>query len=150
VARFGAVSSTQDPEGEITSTGVLPGARLELPTGRLRQRPPAFSAIKVGGERAYKRARRGETFELPEREIHVHRFEQLWRDGDRAEFEVVCSAGTYVRTLIADLGDAYCEALRRTEIGPFKVADADPELLAPGRSDAPAAIELEEALRLIA
>lgn len=136
VARFGAVSSTGDPEGTITETGRLPPEPLALPTGMIRQRPPAFSAVKVGGERAYRRARRGETVEMPEREVTVHRFEQLWREGERAELEIECSSGTYVRSLVADLGDAYCETLRRLSIGPFPVGDADPERL----------IALEEAL----
>jgi tRNA pseudouridine55 synthase len=123
-ARFGAVSTTGDPEGEITETGVVPGD-LVLPTGEVRQRPPTYSAIKVRGERAYKRARRGEDFEMPERIVTVHRFELLERDGDQAEFEIECSSGTYVRSLIADLGDAYCTALRRTAIGAFNVDEAD-------------------------
>ena len=126
-ARFGAVSSTGDPEGEITSTGVVPEGDLALPTGPVRQRPPAYSAVKVGGRRAYALARAGETVELAEREVTVYRFEERWRDGDRRAFLIECSSGTYVRSLIADLGDAYCEALRRTRIGPFAVADADPE-----------------------
>src|SRR2546421_5314544 len=123
VARLGAVSSTGDPEGEIVQTGVLPPDDLELPTGELQQRPPAFSAVKVGGERAYHRARRGEEVDLAPRAVTVHRFEQRWREGDRAEFEIECSAGTYVRSLIAELGDAYCEELRRTAIGPFDGRD---------------------------
>ncbi len=127
-ARFGAVSSTGDPEGEIVETGVVPaGESLPLPTGRLRQRPPAFSAVKVGGRRAYELARAGVATELPEREVEVYRFEQTWQDGDRRGFEIECSSGTYVRSLIASLGDAYCEALRRTRIGQFDVAAADPE-----------------------
>src|SRR3954469_1758282 len=130
VARFGAVSTTGDPEGEITETGVLPG-ELVLPTGVLRQRPPAYSAVKVGGERAYRLARRGAAVELPEREVTVTRFDLLEREGDRATFAVDCSSGTYVRALIADLGDAYCDALRRTAIGPFRVEDADPERVVP-------------------
>jgi tRNA pseudouridine55 synthase len=125
VARFGAVSSTGDPEGSIVQTGVIPAEPLELPTGEVRQRPPAHSAVKVGGERAYRRARRGEAVDTPERVVCVHRFEQLWREGDRAAFEIECSSGTYVRSLIADLGDAYCESLRRTAIGPFDVERAD-------------------------
>ncbi|HKH14165.1 MAG TPA: tRNA pseudouridine(55) synthase TruB [Solirubrobacterales bacterium] len=124
VARFGAVSSTGDPEGEITETGAMPPEPLALPTGEIRQRPPAYSAVKVGGVRAYTRARRGEEVEVPERQVTVHRFEQLWRREDRAEFEIECSSGTYVRSLVADLGDAYCEALRRTAIGPFAVGQA--------------------------
>jgi tRNA pseudouridine55 synthase len=126
-ARFGAVSSTGDPEGEIVSTGVVPEGDLALPTGALRQRPPAFSAVKVGGRRAYALARAGQTVELAEREVHVYRFEERWREGDVRAFAIECSSGTYVRSLIADLGDAYCQALRRTRIGPFAVADADPD-----------------------
>ena len=124
-ARFGAVSDTGDRDGEITETGRVPGELGLLPTGELRQRPPVYSAIKVAGERAYKRARRGERFEVPERIVTVHRFECLGREGDEGEFEIECSSGTYVRSLIADLGDAYCTALRRTAIGPFSVEDAD-------------------------
>jgi tRNA pseudouridine55 synthase len=124
VARFGAVSTTGDPEGEITETGNAPPEPLDLPTGEIRQRPPVYSAVKVGGVRAYARARRGEELELPERQVTVHRFELLWRRGDRAELEIECSSGTYVRSLIADLGDAYCESLRRTAIGPFDVEEA--------------------------
>jgi tRNA pseudouridine55 synthase len=124
-ARFGAVSTTGDRDGEITETGRIPPEPLELPTGTIRQRPPAYSAIKLGGERAYKRARRGEELEMPPREVTVHRFELLAREPDAAEFEIECSSGTYVRSLIADLRDAYCETLRRTRIGPFEVDDAD-------------------------
>jgi len=140
VAQLGAVSSTGDTEGEITHTGRVPPDPPVLPTGEIRQRPPIFSAVKVGGERAYKRARRGESFELPERIVTVSRFVQLWRDphpdpdrapGDsasrelpRAGFAIECGSGTYVRSLIADLGDAYCLELRRTAIGPFDVRDA--------------------------
>jgi tRNA pseudouridine55 synthase len=126
-ARFGAVSSTGDPEGEIVPTGRVPTGDLVLPYGRVRQRPPAFSAVKVGGRRAYALARAGESVELDEREVFVYRFQERWREDDRRGFEIECSSGTYVRSLIADLGDAYCEALRRTQIGPFAVADADPE-----------------------
>ncbi len=124
-ARFGAVSTTGDPEGEITATGVVPSGELELPTGDIRQRTPAHSAARVRGERSYRRARRGERFELPERLVTVHRFEQLARSGDEAEFEIECSSGTYVRSLIADLGDAYCTELRRLAIGPFSVDEAN-------------------------
>ncbi|MGH2986345.1 MAG: tRNA pseudouridine(55) synthase TruB [Solirubrobacterales bacterium] len=124
-ARFGAVSTTGDSDGEITETGVVGEGELELPVGELRQRPPAFSAVKIGGEHAYRRARRGEAMEMPERLVTVHRFELVERSVDRAEFEIECSSGTYVRSLIADLGDAYCERLRRTRIGPFAVDEAD-------------------------
>ena len=127
VARFGAVSTTGDPEGEIAETGRVPDGPLELPTGRLLQRPPAYSAIKVAGRRAYELARAGEAVDLPEREVEVYRFEQTWVEGDRRAFVIDCAAGTYVRSLIADLGDAYCESLRRVRAGDFDVAAADPE-----------------------
>jgi tRNA pseudouridine55 synthase len=130
-ARFGAVSSTGDPEGEIVETGVVPPGDLSLPTGSVRQRPPAYSAVKVGGRRAYALARAGQDVELPERVVEVRRFEERWRSGDRRAFVIECSSGTYIRSLIADLGDAYCEELRRTAIGPFDVADADPERIVP-------------------
>jgi tRNA pseudouridine55 synthase len=123
-ARFGAVSTTGDPDGELTETGRVPAGDLALPTGRLRQRPPAYSAVKVDGERAYRRARRGEDVQVAEREVEVFEFAELWRDGDRRAFRIRCSSGTYVRSLVADLGDAYCTALRRTAIGPFDVAGA--------------------------
>jgi tRNA pseudouridine55 synthase len=126
VARFGAVSSTGDPEGEIRETGVVPTGELALATGTVRQRPPAYSAVKVDGRRAYALARAGQSFELAEREVTVMRFEQLWHDGDRRAFAIECSSGTYVRSLIADLGDAYCLALRRTGVGRFAADDADP------------------------
>ena len=130
VARLGWTSTTGDPEGEI-APGRMPGEPLKLPTGTVRQRPPAYSAVKVGGRRAYALARRGEAVEVPEREVQVERFDLLWRKEDRAAFEIECSSGTYVRSLIADLGDAYCLELRRTAIGPFEVADADDARIVP-------------------
>jgi tRNA pseudouridine55 synthase len=127
IARFGAVSSTGDPEGEIVSTGRVPAGALALPTGTIRQRPPAYSAVKVAGRRAYELARAGEEVVLAERDVTVTRFDELWRDADRRSFAIDCSSGTYVRSLIAELGDAYCEALRRTGVGSFEVSDADPD-----------------------
>jgi tRNA pseudouridine55 synthase len=127
VAHFGAVSDTGDPEGQIVVTGRVPDGELTLPTGAIMQRPPQYSAVKVGGRRAYAIARAGGTVELEPRPIHVYRFEQLAHDGDRRTFAIECSSGTYVRTLITELGDAYCEQLRRTRIGPFDVTEADPQ-----------------------
>jgi tRNA pseudouridine55 synthase len=140
VARLGALSSTGDPEGEVTETGRLPADPPELPNGEIRQRPPIYSAVKIGGERAYRKARRGESFQMPERIVTVSRFEQLWREQPtgpggkaRAGYLIECSSGTYVRSLIADLGDAYCVELRRTAIGPFTVEHAAPP---PAREEA--------------
>jgi tRNA pseudouridine55 synthase len=130
VAQLGALSSTGDPTGEITITHNVPPDPPALPTGAVRQTPPAYSAVRVDGVRAYERARRGEVVEMPQRTITVHRFEQLWRaehdaTGPRAAFVIECSSGTYVRSLIADLHDGYCVELRRTHIGPFSVEHAD-------------------------
>jgi tRNA pseudouridine55 synthase len=125
VAQFGWISTTGDPEGKLVRTGVVPSDDLQLPIGRVRQRPPAFSAVKVGGRRAYALARAGIEVELAEREVELYRFEERWRQGDRRGFTIECSSGTYVRSLIGALGDAYCTALRRTRIGSFAVEDAD-------------------------
>ena len=97
------------------------------------ERVPLTSAVKVGGERLYKKARRGEAFETPVRPVHVMRLDVCGFDvhEQRAEVVVECSSGTYVRQLVADLGDAYCDELERTRIGPFRVEDADPDLLVP-------------------
>jgi tRNA pseudouridine55 synthase len=132
IARLGWTSTTGDPEGEI-APGRMPREPLVLPTGELRQRPPAYSAVKVGGQRAYRLARRGEAVDIPERTVTVTRFDLDRRDGDEAAFTIECSSGTYVRSLIADLGDAYCLALRRTRVGHFDVAGADPERIVPLR-----------------
>lgn len=126
-ARLGWRSSTGDPDGELTETGAVPES-LALPTGTVRQRLPMTSAVRVGGERLYKKAHRGEVVETPERDVEVYRAELLSSDAEFAHYEIECAAGTYVRTLVETLGDAYCSALRRTAIGPFAVADAGTEL----------------------
>jgi tRNA pseudouridine55 synthase len=126
-ARLGWRSSTGDPDGDLTQTGRVPGS-LELPTGKVRQRVPMTSAVRVGGERLYRKAHRGEAVATPEREVEVYRAELLASDGDLARYEIECSTGTYVRTLIETLGDAYCAELRRTAIGPFRVENAGEEL----------------------
>jgi tRNA pseudouridine55 synthase len=130
VARLGWTSTTGDPEGELSQTGRIPDDP-QIPTGDLMQRPHAYSAVKVEGRRAYEIAREGKAPELAERAVTVYRAERLSFDGERAEFEIECSAGTYVRQLVAALGDAYCEELERTAIGSFRLADADPERIVP-------------------
>jgi tRNA pseudouridine55 synthase len=151
VARFGAVSDTGDRTGRLTPTGSLTGEqaiRDALPqlTGSIRQRVPRVSAVKVGGERLYRKARRGEQFDTPEREIQVQRLELIrFDESDQiAELEIDCSSGTYVRQLVADLGEisgagAHCEELERTVIGPFGLDQADEQRLIP----------LEEALEFL-
>ena len=122
-ARLGWRSSTGDPDGELTETGRVP-ERLELPTGEVEQRLPMTSAAKLEGERLYRKAHRGEEVETPTRRVTVYRADLIERDGERGTFEVECSSGTYIRTLIETLEDAYCERLRRTAIGPLRVPDS--------------------------
>ena len=139
---FGASSTTDDLEGELTlSEGPAPSrdavlAAMASLTGRISQRPPAFSAIKVAGRRAYAMARAGEAVVLAPREVIVHGLTLVsWDGADRvrpvAIIEVACSAGTYVRALARDLGEsvgsaAYLGALTRLSSGPFSLADAIP------------------------
>jgi tRNA pseudouridine55 synthase len=139
---FGASSSTDDLEGELVpSSGPAPTretvqAALAGFTGAISQRPPAFSAIKVGGRRAYALARAGETVVLAEREVTIHELTMLEWDGsdpDRpiAILDVSCSAGTYIRALARDLGErlgtaAYLGSLVRTASGPFRLDAAIP------------------------
>jgi tRNA pseudouridine55 synthase len=125
-ARLGWRSSSGDPDGELTETGRIP-EQLDLPTGEIEQRVPMTSAVKVGGERLYRKAHRGEEVETPTRRVTIYRAELISSDGERATFEIECSSGTYVRTLIETLGDAYCESLRRVAIGDLHVPDAGPQ-----------------------
>ncbi len=135
-ALLGVRTDTQDIEGEvvdrkpaenISSERVCKAARSFV--GRIQQTPPAYSAVKVGGVRAYKRARRREEVHLEPRTIRISRLEIERVQPPRVEFLVECSKGTYVRTLCNDLGDAIgvggcLESLRRLAIGTFEVADA--------------------------
>ncbi len=139
---FGASSTTDDLEGELSpADGAAPSREavegaLAAFTGTISQRPPAFSAIKVGGRRAYALARAGEAVELALREVSIHRLDLVDWDGtdpDRpiAIVDVECSAGTYVRSLARDVGErvgsaAYLGALVRTASGPFTIAAAVP------------------------
>ena len=136
---FGASSSTDDLEGELTpAEGPTPTrasfqAALNGFVGTIAQRPPAYSAIKVGGRRAYAMARVGETVELKEREVTIEALTLVsWDDEDPerpiAVVDVTCSAGTYIRALARDLGTAvgnaaYLGALRRTAAGRFTDSD---------------------------
>jgi tRNA pseudouridine55 synthase len=126
-ARLGWTSTTGDPDGELTETGLMPES-LELPTGTVRQRVPMTSAVRVGGERLYKKAHRGETIETPVRDVQVHSAELLSSGDGFAHYEIECSAGTYVRTLVETLGDAYCSDLRRVAVGPFRIEEARREV----------------------
>ena len=137
---FGAASTTDDLEGELTPADGPAPTRATVESalsgflGPISQRPPAYSAIKVGGRRAYAMARAGETPELQPREVTIDRLVlDSWdeTDPDRpiAVVELACSAGTYVRALARDLGEAvgsgaYLGALRRTHSGGFGDSEA--------------------------
>ena len=134
--RFGAVSPTLDVEGDVQPTGRATDAEAVRSaaaglTGVQMQRVPAASAVKVGGERAYRRMRRGEQVQIPPRQVRIDRLELLAFDQDQqlAELDVACSKGTYVRQIAADLGEAtgagaLCTELRRLGVGPFGVEQA--------------------------
>ncbi len=99
--------------------------------GEIEQTPPAYSAVKVGGEKLYVAARRGERVDAPPRKVTVHAFDLLGFDPPRFDVRVRCSSGTYVRSLMADVGTklgpgAHLATLRRTSIGPFDVGEARP------------------------
>lgn len=141
--QFGATSTTDDPEGELLLTGRLTTeAELvaALPTfiGEIEQVPPAASAVHIDGERAYRRFRRGETVTVPARSVTVHELTLMHFDHatQTAELEVACGTGTYIRSIARDLGEAlgagaHLTALRRTEVGGFRVdAAAAPDEIA--------------------
>ncbi len=137
---LGAATTTDDAEGEVTSSADASGVRdsdiaaeIAALTGDILQKPSAVSAVKVDGKRAYARVRAGEEVDLPARPVTVHRFDVLAtrREGQRVELDVMvdCSSGTYVRALARDLGSAlgvggHLAALRRTSVGPFTLAQA--------------------------
>lgn len=138
-ARLGWISSTGDPDGELVETGRIP-TRLDIPPGTFSQQVPMTSAVKVGGERLYRKAHRGEfTEDRPRREVTVHESRLLETTTGagggpvKARFELLVSSGTYVRNLVADLGDAYCEELRRDRVGHLDLSDAG-SLLDPGEA----------------
>lgn len=124
-------TTTGDPEGEpLEEHEPLGGAGLEEALDRLRgtvELPiPAASAVKLGGVRAYRLHRRGVAVEMPTRVMRVHELELLGREGDRVRLGLLVGSGTYVRSLATALG-GHCAALRRTEVGPFRVDEADEE-----------------------
>jgi tRNA pseudouridine55 synthase len=128
-------TSTGDPEGELVERSVPPPAdvverRLEGLRGDIELPIPAASAVKIGGERAYKLARRGVAVEMPLRRSHVDALDVIAYTGDTVTLDLRVSSGTYVRA-IADAVGGHCRTLRRTEVGPFLVEDADPERIIP-------------------
>lgn len=137
VARLGVVTDTDDAEGEILRTSEVPPLSLDqiqsalaALTGRLQQVPPIYSALKRGGEPLYAKARRGEHIELEPRPVDVHAFElvgtgDLLEDVPLLRLHIECGSGTYVRSLVRDLGEllgcgAHVAELRRLWVDPFR------------------------------
>lgn len=133
---LGATSSTGDPEGEIMQhEDVSPPDEVQIRevlkgfVGQITQRPPAYSAIKIGGQRAYKLAREGKVVEVPERVVTVYSLELLEYSYPSLRIRAHVSSGTYIRTLAEDIGKqlqtgAYCRELRRTRVGEHDVEQA--------------------------
>jgi len=144
VVDLSALTSTGDPEGDVVDEHEPPSeeellARLGELRGEVELRIPAASAVKIGGERAYKLHRRGVAVEMPTRQTTVHRLELHGYDGRLAHLDVELSSGGYVRALAEALG-GHCVSLRRNEVGPFSIVDADAERIIPP-DDALAALE---------
>jgi len=128
---LGVVTDTDDADGQVLRERPVPAldrtrveAALAPFLGRIRQRPPIYSALKQGGEPLYAKARRGETIEVPEREVDIEAIELRSLDGDRLRLAVTCGSGTYIRSLARDLGEAlgcggHISMLRRTWVEPF-------------------------------
>jgi tRNA pseudouridine55 synthase len=161
--RLGQATRTDDADGEVISAASPAGltedavrAAILTLTGEIQQRPSAVSAIKVRGQRSYKRVRAGEDVDLPARPVTVRRFEALAFDRPRADLVdvdvgVECSSGTYVRALARDLGvelgvGGHLRTLRRTRVGPFTVEDARTLEELAALSD-PVTLPLPEAVR---
>jgi len=125
-----STTTTGDPEGEPLAAHPAPGAAelaaaLEPLRGVVELPVPAASAVKVGGERAYKLARRGVQVEMPLRRSHVYALDVISYDGRTARLELHVGSGTYVRSIAAALG-GHCTTLRRTAVGPFRVEESRP------------------------
>lgn len=132
VAKLGVVTDSGDADGrtiEVRPVPALDPAAVESALaplrGRIRQRPPAYSALKQGGEALYRKARRGEAVQVPEREVEVFALDLVERGADWLRLRIECGSGTYVRSLVGDLGQAlgcgaHVSALRRLWVEPFR------------------------------
>jgi tRNA pseudouridine55 synthase len=131
LVNLAAFTSTDDREGEPQPVAVAAPplsndvqAAVSRFVGRTQQRPPAFSAVKVGGRRAYKLARQGAPVELAARAVTIHSIQVVTYAWPHVELDVHCAKGTYIRSLARDLGvslgtGGFCESIRRTAVGPF-------------------------------
>lgn len=132
---LGQVSSTGDPEGDLTFVSKRQPSRLEIEevisrfSGEIEQTPPRYSAIKIAGQRAYKRARQGQEFEVPKRKVVIYNLTIQNYQYPKIEIEAHVSSGTYIRSLAEDIGQAlavggYCCQLRRLQVGKMLVQEA--------------------------
>lgn len=138
---FGVSTATDDAEGEVTATSPIRPTTAQIQailphfTGPISQIPPAFSALKVGGQRAYALARQGQTVQLEPRQVTIHTLQLLENTGHSATFSAAVSKGTYIRSLARDIAQAietvgHITALCRTGHGPFTLAQATtPQIL---------------------
>ena len=153
---LGATSTTDDSEGQVQQLqGVRSPTEQEIRgvltrfVGQVEQVPPAHSAVHLGGQRAYKIARRGESPDIPARKVEIHSIELLKYEYPRLSIDVRCGRGTYIRSLARDIGAAlgvggYCSRLTRTAVGPFKIEEAiSPERLDPQRDIVSPLVALE-------
>jgi len=134
--RLGVTTTTEDAQGDVVETRDAGGVTdqsladaISSMVGDIEQVPSAVSAVKVDGERSYKRVRRGEDVQLAARRVHIERFDVVDRRGDDVDVRVTCSTGTYVRALARDVGaklgvGAHLTALRRTRVGGFNLEQA--------------------------
>lgn len=134
---LGEVSTTGDPEGELTHVSARQPPRSEIEAvlstfeGEIKQRPPIFSAIKINGRRAYQLARQGQPVDMPERTVSIYALEIVAYEYPRLVIRAHVSSGTYIRSLAVDIGQqlgtgAYCRQLRRQAIAEYDVAQAKP------------------------
>jgi len=134
---LGEVSTTGDPEGELTRVSERQPPRSEVEAvlstlvGEIKQRPPIFSAIKINGRRAYQLARQGQSVDMPERTVSIYALELVAYEYPRLAIRAHVSSGTYIRSLAVDIGQklgtgAYCHQLRRQAIAEYDVAQAKP------------------------
>lgn len=131
--QLGILTETDDADGpKIGERPVLSRAELEAAAatmlGEIVQKPPRYSAVKVGGRKLYDYARKGKEVEAPERRVRIDELTLVSYDAPRAKFRIKGSKGLYIRSIARDLG-GHVTALRRTACGPFRIEDAGPELL---------------------
>jgi tRNA pseudouridine55 synthase len=151
--RLGARTATGDVEGEVVETSPLPAVMGDLGpvehafTGTIRQRPPAYSALKQDGQPLYRLARKGIEVDAPEREVVIQRLTLSWRAPDLIAFDVECGSGTYIRSLGEDIARAlgtagHLASLRRTGSGPFRIDEAATPVVLAGLDEAAALARL--------